>query len=58
MIGEARCIVDEEDPAMREIAIAFPDAWRGNGIDAWRAALDRPEQTAYTWTANPGLSQN
>jgi len=32
MIGEARYIVDEQEPAMCEFAIAVADAWRATGL--------------------------
>jgi GNAT superfamily N-acetyltransferase len=44
MIGEARYVVDERDPATCEFAIAVADEWQANGIA--RALLDRLERQA------------
>jgi acetyltransferase len=44
MIGEARYVVDESDPATCEVAIAVADEWRSHGIA--RALLQRLERQA------------
>jgi acetyltransferase len=44
MIGEARYVVDDRDPASCEFAIAVSDEWRAHGIA--RALLDRLEREA------------
>jgi GNAT superfamily N-acetyltransferase len=44
MIGEARYVVDERDPAACEFAIAVADDWQTRGIA--RALLDRLERQA------------
>lgn len=44
MIGEARYVVDERDPATCEFAIAVADDWQAYGIA--RALLDRLERQA------------
>ena len=44
MIGEARYVVDERDPATCEFAIAVADDWQARGIA--RALLDRLERQA------------
>ncbi len=44
MIGEARYVVDEHDPATCEFAMAVADAWQASGI-AW-ALLKRLERQA------------
>jgi acetyltransferase len=44
MIGEARYIAEDGDPATCELAIAVADAWQGTGIA--RALLDRLERAA------------
>jgi acetyltransferase len=46
MIGEARYVVDSNDPGSCEFAIAVSDEWRANGIA--KALLDRLEQEAIT----------
>ena len=44
MIGEARYVVDERDPATCEFAVAVADDWQARGIA--RALLDRLERQA------------
>ena len=44
MIGEARYVVDERDPATCEFAIAVANDWQGRGIA--RTLLDRLERQA------------
>jgi GNAT superfamily N-acetyltransferase len=44
MIGEARYVIDQNDPATCEFAIAVSDEWRAHGIA--RALLDRLEHEA------------
>ena len=44
MIGEARYVVDESDPATCEVAIAVADEWQSHGIA--RALLQRLERQA------------
>jgi acetyltransferase len=44
MIGEARYVVDERDPATCEFAISVADEWQESGIA--RALLDRLERQA------------
>src|SRR5258708_24996505 len=44
MIGEARYVVDQHDPATCEFAIAVSDEWRAHGIA--RTLLDRLEGEA------------
>ena len=46
MIGEARYVVDELDPATCEFALAVADDWQGRGIG--RALLERLERQAAT----------
>jgi acetyltransferase len=45
MIGEARYVIDPNDPASCEIAIAVSDEWHANGIA--KALLERLEQEAF-----------
>ena len=44
MIGEARYVIEQRDPASCEFAIAVADDWHANGIG--RALLARPEREA------------
>jgi acetyltransferase len=44
MIGEARYVVDEHDPAICESALAVADDWQANGVG--RALLQRLERQA------------
>jgi acetyltransferase len=44
MIGEARYVVDEHDPAICEFALAVADEWQANGVG--RALLQRLERQA------------
>jgi acetyltransferase len=44
MIGEARYVLDERDPATCEFAIAVADDWQGYGVA--RALIDRLERQA------------
>lgn len=44
MIGEARYVVDEHDPATCEFAIAVANGWQARGIA--RTLLDRLERQA------------